>query len=55
MFNPTTGTPSSIPDFNLVAVLLIDPLDVDIDGEMGIDVSHLVLEALCDADNEVVD
>lgn len=30
-------------------------LDVDVDGEMGIDVSHLVLEALGDTDDQVVD
>jgi len=45
----------SIPDLHLVAVLLGNLLDVDVDREMGIDVSHLILEALCDADNEVVD
>lgn len=30
-------------------------LNVDVDGEMGIDVTHLVLEALGDADDQVVD
>lgn len=38
----------------MVASLLVD-VKVDVDGEMGIDVTHLVLEALGDTDNQVVD
>jgi hypothetical protein len=30
-------------------------LEVDVDGEMGVDVTHLVLESLCYADDQVVD
>ena len=30
-------------------------LDVDIDGEVGIDISHLIFESLCHADDQVVD
>lgn len=30
-------------------------LDVDVDGEMGVDVTHLVLEAAGNTDHEVVD
>ena|ERR1700761_3815497 len=35
------------------AVILF--LDIDIDWEMGIDISHFVLVSLCDADDQVVD
>lgn len=38
----------------MVASLLVD-VKVDVDGEMGIDVTHLVLEALGDTDDQVVD
>jgi hypothetical protein len=44
-----------IPDLNLPQTSLIVLVQVYIDGEMGIDVSHLILEALRDADNQVVD
>lgn len=44
---------SHIPDLDLVDTLGV-LVQVDVDGEMGIDVSHLVLEALGDADNQVV-
>lgn len=37
-----------IPDLQVVETLIV-LLDVDVDGEMGIDVSHLVLVALGDA------
>jgi len=44
-----------IPDLNLPQTSLIVLFQVHINGEMGIDESHLVLEALRDADNQVVD
>lgn len=43
------------PDLDLIVVGLLVLLHVDVDGEMGIHVSHLVLVALGHADNEVVD
>lgn len=45
---------NEVSDLNLEAVGLLVLLDVDVDGEMGIDVSHLVLEALGDTDDQVV-
>ena len=30
-------------------------LNVDVDGEMGIDVTHLILEAASDANDQIVD
>lgn len=44
-----------VPDLDLELIGLLVLLDVDVDGEMGIDVSHLVLVALGDADDQVVD
>jgi len=44
-----------IPDLNLPQIGLLVLLEVDVDGEMGVDVAHLVLEALCDTDDHVVD
>lgn len=46
---------SSIPDLNLVLAGLGVLLNVDVDGEVGVDVAHLVLEALRDTDDHVVD
>ena len=46
---------SNIPNLNLVQIGLLVLLNIDIDGEMGVDISHLVLEAFCNADDEVVD
>ena len=43
-----------LPNIDFVKAILIF-LDVDVDGEMGVNVSHLVLETLRDADNLVVD
>ena len=45
---------SCLPDLNgLAAVVTL--LDVDVDGEMGIHISHLVLVALGDTRDQVVD
>jgi len=44
-----------IPDLNLPQSSLVILVQVHVDGEMGIDVSHLVFETLRDADNQVVD
>lgn len=44
-----------VPDLNLEKVGLLVLLNVDVDGEMRVDVAHLVLEALGDTDDQVVD
>ena len=44
-----------VPDLDLPQTSLIVLVQVHVDGEMGIDVSHLVLEALRNANNQVVD
>lgn len=44
-----------VSDLDLVQVGLGVLGDVDVDGEMGVDVSHLVLEALGNTDDQVVD
>jgi hypothetical protein len=46
---------NEVPDLNLKLVGLLVLLDVDVDGEMGVDVAHLVLVALGDTDDQVVD
>lgn len=43
------------PDLNLPQARLLVLLQVHVDGKMGVDVAHLVLKALGDADDEVVD
>ena len=45
---------SNIPNLNLVQIGLLVLLNVDIDGEMGVDVSHLVLEAFRNAGDQVI-
>lgn len=45
---------SHIPDLDLPKISLVVLVQVDVDWEMGIDVSHLVLEALCDTNDQVV-
>lgn len=45
---------NEVSDLNLEAVGILVLLNVDVDGEMGVDVSHLVLEALGDTDDQVV-
>ena len=44
-----------IPNLQVIETCLAVLLDVDVDGEMGIHISHLVLISLCDANYEVVD
>lgn len=44
-----------VPDFNIIAASLAILINVDVDGEMGVDVAHLVLEAFGDANDQVVD
>jgi len=46
---------NEVTDLNLVQAGLTVLLEIDVEGEMGVDVSHLVLVALGDADDEVVD
>ena len=42
-----------IPNLDLIKTSLIVLFNVDVDWEMGVDVSHLVPITLCDADDEV--
>lgn len=46
---------SAIPDINLVQPSLGVLFNVDVDGEMCVDVAHLVLKALGNSNDEVVD
>jgi hypothetical protein len=57
-FRDPSSTPAiniDIPDLNLKQTSLVVLLDVHIDGEMCVNVSHLVLKALCDTDDQIVD
>jgi hypothetical protein len=45
---------SNIPDLNLVQTSLAVLVHVDVDGEMCVDVSHLIFKTLCDTNNQVV-
>jgi len=47
--------PRSIPDLNLILTSLVVLVHVDVDGEMCVDVSHLVLESLGNTNDQVVD
>lgn len=47
------GFAVDLPDLDLVDALRV-LVQVDVDGEMGVNVSHLVLEALGDTDDQVV-
>ena len=44
-----------VPDFHLPQACLAVLVQVDVDGEMGVDISHLVSETLRDAYYEVCD
>lgn len=44
-----------VPDLNNPEASVVVLVKVDVDGEMGVDVTHLVLEALGDTDDHVVD
>lgn len=44
-----------VADLNLPEASVLGLVDVDVDGEMRVDVAHLVLEALCDTGDHVVD
>ena len=44
---------TSLPDLHMVEAIVL--LDVDVDGKMGIDVSHLVFVSLGDAGDQVLD
>lgn len=46
---------NEVSDLDLEQTRLLVLLQVDVDGEMGIDVSHLVLEALGDTGDQVLD
>jgi hypothetical protein len=52
---PPSGIDINVPDLNLIQTSLSVLVHIDVDWEMCIDVSHLVLEALCDSDDQVVD
>jgi hypothetical protein len=44
-----------LPDLNLEKTSLVVLIYVDVDGEMCVDESHLVLESFCDTNDQVVD
>lgn len=44
-----------IPDLDLPQTRLLVLVQIDVDWEMGVDVAHLVLEALGNTDDQVVD
>lgn len=46
---------NEVTDLDLKQTSILVLLEVDVDREMGIDVAHLVLEALGDTDDQVVD
>ena len=46
---------NEVSDLDLEQTSLLVLLDVDVDGEMGVDVAHLVLVALGDTNDQVVD
>jgi hypothetical protein len=57
-FSTTSSTPTidvDIPDLNFKQASLAVFINVYVDGEVCVDVSHLVLEALGDTDDQVVD
>jgi len=45
---------NEVADLDLEQASLVVLVEVDVDGEMGVDVAHLVLEALGDTDNQVL-
>lgn len=55
MVFPLNHQVSNVPNIDLEKPSLRILLDVDINGKMGVDISHLILEALRNADNQVVD
>ena len=59
-FSPSSPRPkvslwSYIPDVHLKQTSLRVLLDIDVYGEMGVDVAHLVFETLHNTDDQVVD
>lgn len=44
-----------VPDLNIVSVGVVVLLNVDVNGEMGIDVSHLVLVSSGHTSDEILD
>jgi len=52
---PSTSSRCSVPDLNHPEASVVVLVKVDVDGEMGVDVAHLVLEALGDTNDHVVD
>lgn len=53
-FFPQTTRFPNVPNINLKKPSLRVLLDVDINRKMGVDISHFILEALRNADNQVV-
>lgn len=49
------GLAFGIPDLHIELAGFIVLLNVDVDGKVSVDVAHLVLEALGDTDDQVVD
>jgi hypothetical protein len=52
---PVSRPKDNIPDLYLEQTSLVVLVNVDVDGEMCVDESHLVLESFCDTDDQVVD
>ncbi len=52
---PNSSRKFDVPDFNLKQASLRVLLHVDVDWEMCVDISHLVLEALGNTNDQVVD
>ena len=52
---PSRRQSSIVPNVNFQQVRLRVLLDVDVDGEMGVDVAHFVLVAFGHANDEIVD
>lgn len=55
LFQAASCSICPVPDLDLPQTGLLVLVEVDVDGEMGVDVTHLVLEALGDTDDHVVD
>ena len=53
--NPPQKSTLNIPNVHLVQSCLIVFLNVHVDGKMGVDISHLVLETLANSNDQIVD
>lgn len=44
-----------IPNIDFKQACLGVLLDVDVDREMGVDISHLIFETLCNSNDQIID